>query len=297
MKPDIKMTDEKLDALLGEAFESLRAPDELVDRARDAVASQPAQRKIEVVHVSTPHRHHVRRTPRHFRAAAALAACLVLGLFGFGGYAAWADVSVVVAVDVNPSIEMSLNRFDRVVSARGVNDDGVQLLDRVDVVGKRYEDALAALMSDCGSETDGSSSDAEIAVTIVSMGSGDTSSYADRAVSAAETAGVACVCDSASEDEYDTASSHGLPVAKYRMFVHLKELGIDIDEQQVAEMSMKELRSLAGIEQGGLSSGQHQGDGKGDGRCNGSDGNGDGSGYGNCNGKGGGKAEHASSAS
>ncbi len=61
--------------------------------------------------------------------AASCAAC-VLGAAGIGAYAYYTPASYV-SLDVNPSIEYSLNTFNRVLSATGVNDDGENILDDI----------------------------------------------------------------------------------------------------------------------------------------------------------------------
>ena len=60
------------------------------------------------------------------RTAWALAACLALAAVGFGGYRWYAEPTAFVSLDVNPSIELEVNRFDTVVAARGVNETGVR---------------------------------------------------------------------------------------------------------------------------------------------------------------------------
>ena len=59
---------------------------------------------------------------RKFAAIAASAAAFIL----LCGTSAWAYMTPYsyVSLDVNPSIEYSLNRFDRVLDVTAVNDDG-----------------------------------------------------------------------------------------------------------------------------------------------------------------------------
>lgn len=74
---------------------------------------------------------------------AASAAAFVL--LGIGGWA-YASPYTYVSVDVNPSIEFMVNRFDRVLSVKAVNDDGEELLNNIsleDLKNKTIYDALA----------------------------------------------------------------------------------------------------------------------------------------------------------
>ncbi|MEG1541605.1 MAG: hypothetical protein RR372_06635, partial [Oscillospiraceae bacterium] len=68
------------------------------------------------------------KKPKLLGRIAAMAACftLICGL-GLGAYAYKTPASYV-SMDVNPSVEFTLNIFERVLSARAVNDDGEALL-------------------------------------------------------------------------------------------------------------------------------------------------------------------------
>lgn len=54
--------------------------------------------------------------------------------------------SAYVDIDVNPSIELTVNRFGRVISANPYNEDGAKLLAAANVKYASYENAVAALL-------------------------------------------------------------------------------------------------------------------------------------------------------
>lgn len=77
------------------------------------------------------------------------AACLVLVLAGaFGLYSRQntASVASIVSLDVNPSIEMKLNKDARVVSVTALNQDAVAILDDMDLKGADVNVAVNALV-------------------------------------------------------------------------------------------------------------------------------------------------------
>jgi len=83
--------------------------------------------------------------------AAAAAAVLVLGIGG----TAWATPYGVVTLDVNPSLEYTINCFDYVLSVSGVNEDGRELLagmDRKQLVRRHIGDALSASVAQLEAE-------------------------------------------------------------------------------------------------------------------------------------------------
>lgn len=78
----------------------------------------------------------------------ACAACAAIITCAGGGYA-YATPSTYVGLDVNPAIEFSLNRFDRVISVKAVNEDADSVLKEIklDNLGNKHiDDALAITM-------------------------------------------------------------------------------------------------------------------------------------------------------
>ncbi len=68
--------------------------------------------------------------------AAAISLVVLTGWFLPGSY---------VYVDVNPSIELTLNNFDRVIRAQGLNEDGTDLLRGLDITGEKVDGALTEI--------------------------------------------------------------------------------------------------------------------------------------------------------
>lgn len=79
---------------------------------------------------------------------AAAAACIAIAC-GSGAYLYYTPYTYV-SLDVNPSIEYSLNRFDRVLSVKGVNDDGDDMLEQMSLEAlknKPIEEAVTATVN------------------------------------------------------------------------------------------------------------------------------------------------------
>lgn len=71
----------------------------------------------------------------------AAAAAIFILAFSFGAYAQFAPYSYV-SLDVNPSIELTLNRFDRVLTVKAVNDDGLEIIKDIDLKNKKVGTAI-----------------------------------------------------------------------------------------------------------------------------------------------------------
>ena len=75
------------------------------------------------------------------RTAMALAGIMVFILAG-GGYVSYAAPVSSVSVDINPSVELRMNVYDRVVGVTGYNDDGEKLAESLDVKNMYCTDAI-----------------------------------------------------------------------------------------------------------------------------------------------------------
>ena len=85
---------------------------------------------------------------RRLSAVTAMVAGLLM-LF-FGGWKGYITPTGVVSLDVNPSIEYSINVFDRVLDITAVNDDGGQILEGLDKQALLYrpvDDAIDATIT------------------------------------------------------------------------------------------------------------------------------------------------------
>lgn len=61
------------------------------------------------------------------------------------GMKVYFNESALISLDVNPSIELSINKFDRVIDVRALNDDGDNILDQTNVKNKLLDDAVVTL--------------------------------------------------------------------------------------------------------------------------------------------------------
>lgn len=99
----------------------------------------------------------VRQQVLHKRIArwSALAACLCLLLLGSW---VWQSPIGTVRMQINPDVQMSVNRFDRVVALEGLNEDGTALIDGYRAYGqemKTVSDELADRATELGYLSDG----------------------------------------------------------------------------------------------------------------------------------------------
>jgi hypothetical protein len=114
------------------AFSQIKASDDL-KKDTDSFLSQEIRNRNK-------------RTKHKIRYSFATVLAVFMMFSGIGGYSVWATPMSYISVDVNPSVELTLNRFDRVISASAYNEDGQFVLDEVSLKGKTYTNAIDALV-------------------------------------------------------------------------------------------------------------------------------------------------------
>ena len=77
-------------------------------------------------------------------AGAALALTLCFGMIGL-----YNENFQTIYIDINPSVALKLNRFDRVIGVEYLNDDAKNLLSNVKLVGTNSTDALSTIITAC----------------------------------------------------------------------------------------------------------------------------------------------------
>ena len=113
------------------AFDAVHAEEELKESTRRSV-----MRKLER-----------RRRPWLSMPRIVTALTVLILMIGLGGYFSYFTEASVISVDIDPSIELSINIYGRIISATGINDDGEALLADVRVDHMDYADAITDLLN------------------------------------------------------------------------------------------------------------------------------------------------------
>ena len=227
------------------AFDSVHAEAELKERTLAFLADAGG---------ASPARH--RPAARLRRAIAAAAACLLV-LLGAGGYYALLVPVSAISVDVNPSLELSLNRLDRVISVEAFNPEGEALASTLDVAFLPYTQALEEILS---SEAMSAylAEDSAVSITVAC----DNPDKSAHLLSAAQACAQGCgrvYCHAGSSADLEGAHHAGMSVGKYRAFLALQALDPSVTAEEAQAMSMREIRSRIAALSGGeteTSSGQ-----------------------------------------
>lgn len=214
---------------LKELFGPIRAEEDLKDRTRVFLVERT--------------RNYTRAEPKKRRYPAYAAACACLLLVLLGGRWLYFTPTAAISIDINPSLELSVNRLDRVIAVTGFNEDGQALSSALNVKYKNYaqaveqilhHDSVTALLSNgevmsiTVAGPDGQSAKLLSGVETCTAGQGDIDCYSAR------------------PEEAAAAYEAGLSCGKYRAFLELRQLDPDITTEAVQGMTMREIRDRIG---------------------------------------------------
>lgn len=242
-----------------DAFDNIKADSQLKEATKQFLADQR-------------NRNTGRRRPA-FRWAVAAACIALLLTVGIGGYA-WIQMPVsYVSIDVNPSIEFALNRFDRVMSVTAYNEEGAEIIEDLSLEGKKYTDAIHILVESDGMKSYLTSQN-ELVFTVAAEDSRE-----DELRAGVESCSGHIECDSSSFSAdlsiVAEAHEHAVSVGKYNAYLQLSHYDDTITVDDCRHMTMSEIHDLidehhqnggyhgdetSGSEDSGHQEGEHHGE-------------------------------------
>ena len=135
------MKEQDAEARLARALEDA-APNRLDELLE---VREEARRQEKIVDISAPPKGKRRRW-RNFAAAAAAALVLVVGGGGFFGWRYANAPDSLVGIDVNPSVQLTVSRNEKVLRCDALNTDGMEIIDGMDLRGAQLNVAVNALI-------------------------------------------------------------------------------------------------------------------------------------------------------
>ena len=181
--------------------------------------------------------HHSKHGSSTKRALIPAIACLFL-LF-FGGRWLFFTPTATISMDINPSIELNVNRFNQVIGVQSYNDDGEKLLESLDVLYMDYEQAVNTIMNN---EMIASLLEQDEIMSIAVLGSNDTQTETILKQIRSCTNSQHTYCYRGDAEEMQDAHACGLSYGKYKAYLDLKEVDPSIQIDDVKNMTMREIR-------------------------------------------------------
>ncbi len=161
-------------------------------------------------------------------------------LLGAAGDFTYTTPVAAISLDINPSIELTVNRFDRVIAATGYNADGEQVVAALDLKNKSYTAAMNAVLQD---DTVASylKDDGILEVTLTS-GSQETMQQMQNCICAQTSVAAGQIYCTDRREEVEAAHAAGVSFGKYRAFLELQKIDPDVTVEEIKTLSMREIR-------------------------------------------------------
>ena len=185
-------------------FDRICAEEELKDKTREFLTEKT--------------KGYTKRRTFSYKYAVTAAVCLLFILAG--GFWTYFMPTAAISIDINPSLELGVNRFGRVVSVHARNQDGKGLADSLNIKFMDYERAVEEILEN--QNVAELLSEDEV-MTIAIIGSGGRQCRRMLSRLAACTSGRRnAYCYFASSDEVEKAHEAGLSYGKYRALLELQ---------------------------------------------------------------------------
>lgn len=209
-----------------EAFDRVQAGEELKDKTREFLARKTGG--------------YTKRAKNSYRPLVSAAVCLLLLVFGGNWF--YFTPTAKISIDVNPSLELGINRFDRVVAVEAYNEDGQELAALLDIRFMEYREAVGQILEN-ERVVALLSQDEIMTITVMeSKGNQSVRILSDMESCVSEYKNTYCY--SADSREVAPAHEHGMSCGKYRAFLEVQKLCPDITPEEIRGMTMREIRDL-----------------------------------------------------
>lgn len=209
----------------------------------------------------------------------AAAVCFALLLFARIGYLAYLTPAFAISIDINPSIELGINRFNKVVSVDTYNEDGYAVMADMKVYYLNYKEAMKVILTDEDMKKY-IMQDQPISVTVFGKNESKNNEMIDNVVTCTYPYANIC-CSSCDFQEVKAAHEAGISFGKYKAFLELQALNPDIKTEDIQGLTMCQIWDMIDELSGGINGtdrnsstgryhrGRHNGSGPGRGRGSG----------------------------
>lgn len=211
-----------------------------IKKALEQVRAEEALKNDTKTFIEEKIKAYTHRKTSYSRYLIPVLACFLFVVFGGAWF--YFTPAVAISIDINPSIELGINRFDKVISVTGYTSDGEELADSLDIKYLDYTEAVSQILS---SQMVSSllSSNGVLSIGVI----GPDNAQSARMLSKLEscTAGKTnTYCYHADMQQVNKAHEMGLSYGKYRAYLELQALDPSITPQIVQQMTMREIQDL-----------------------------------------------------
>ncbi len=161
----------------------------------------------------------------------------------FISYNAYFTPVSFISIDINPSIELSVNTFDRVIGVSASNEDGEEIINSVNLNNLNYVEALEMLDD---TESFINFTDSYTEITVVS----DNSDEIIASIESCDFNNQNMSFHSANMELKEQALENDISFGKYRAYLELLEINPNVKIEDIANLPMKVISEM--IENDGI---------------------------------------------
>lgn len=164
-----------------------------------------------------------------------------------------------IGIDINPSIELSIDAEGTVLAAEALNEDGAIALVDADLAGKPYEQALSDLLT-APSMAAYLVDNPYVEVSVTSADDALAARLQQQSDACLQQVGCQGACNRVSEETREAAHHVGMGAGRYSAAQELLQLDPSLTLEDCAEMTMRELHDridACHAESNGQASGGH----------------------------------------
>jgi len=186
-----------------------------------------------------------RLIPSRMKWAVSLACLLIFVTSGFGGYRLYYTEAATISIDVNPSIELGINRWGKVVEEVTYGKESETVLSSVSLKHLEYEEALERLLSSEAMKKY-LKKDALVSITLEDGNSNqqlltNLQECVDKTLEQCHN-GVKAEYASVDQHMCKEAHNHGMSVGKYNAIQELLTVDPQATVEEFKDKSMKEIK-------------------------------------------------------
>ena len=176
----------------------------------------------------------------YWKKVAYLAASVVLVAFiGLGAFA-WSTPVKFIDIDINPSLELSVNYFDRIISVNALNEDGKKLIESVSVQARRYESGIELMINTA--QNMGYINDEED--VLISISSSDPKRVEKAQNDIREKVSPSVEILTFDTQQREQSIQKGITPGRDNIVEKVVEIGTDIDKEELTQKPVKELMKI-----------------------------------------------------
>lgn len=219
--------------------------DQEIRRAFDSVTCDRQLKKRTRTYVTERMNRGRRFTPSRMKWTVSLACLLIFIGSGFGGYRLYYTEAATISIDINPSIELGLNRWGKVVEEITYGAESEKVLSSVSLKHLEYEEALERLLSSEALKKY-LKKDSLVSITLENGNSDqqllmNLQKCVDKTLEQCHN-GVKAEYASVDEHLCQEAHNHGMSVGKYYAIQKLLTVDPQATVEEFKDKSMKEIK-------------------------------------------------------